>query len=161
MDYNAIVTKTKKGDEEIQSRTCGLDRNLRYVLILVDGKSTVQDLIDGKGAAMPDVAGSLASLAAEGYIAIGGVEMGGGADAGCTVSGNRDIPTIKAELIAVAKEVLGGDAGKIVAKLEAAPDSREGLQEVVNNCKKLVKLLIDEKKAEALMARCSTVLKDL
>lgn len=154
MDYTAIVAKTRKGDEEIQSRTHGLDRNLRYVLIMVDGKSTVQELIKGKGAALSDVEGSLRALAESGFISIGGEET-------CTVSSEANIPAIKAQLIAIANEVLGADAPKIVSKLEAAPDSPEGLQDVVNSCKKLVKLLIDEKKAESLMARCSTVLKGL
>lgn len=158
MDLHAVVTKTKKGEEELLTRAHGLDRNLRYVLILVDGTSSVQQLVEGKGAAMSDVQGSLQRLCDEGYIAIGGVV---GADEGCDVPGDRNIATIKAALIATANEVLGADAPKIVAKLEAAPDSREGLQEAVNSCKKMVKLLIDEKKAEVLMARCSGVLQGL
>lgn len=158
MDRSAIVAKTHKGEEEIQSRKHGLDRNLRYVLILIDGKSSIQQLVDDKGAVLPDVAASLQTLAEQGFISIGGVSMDT-KDETCTVSADQDIPSIKAALIAIAKEVLGADAGKIVSKLEAAPDSPEGLQEVVSSCKKVVRLLIDEKKAEALMARCSTVLK--
>ncbi|WP_127477174.1 hypothetical protein [Sulfurivermis fontis] len=160
MDRSAIVAKTAKGEEEIQSRKYGLERNLRYVLILIDGKTSVQQLVDEKGAALPDVAGSLRTLAEQGFISIGGVSLGAD-DETCTVAAEQDIPTLKAALIAIAKEVLGADAGKIVSKLEAAPDSREGLQEAVNSCKKVVRLLIDEKKAEALMARCGTVLKGL
>lgn len=160
MEHSAIVAKTPKGEEEIQSRTYGLDRNLRYVLILIDGKSSVQQLVEEKGVALPDVAGSLRSLAEQGFISIGGVSMSADDDA-CTVPAGQDIPSIKAALIAIAKEVLGADAGNVVSKLESAPDNREGLQEVVNSCKKMVRLLIDEKKAEALMTRCSTVLKEL
>jgi len=155
MNRDAVVTKTHKGEEEIQHRGHGLDRNLRFVLIMVDGKSTVQQIVTEKGAGLPDVESHLRTLAEAGYIAIGG------ADASCTVGNGQDIPAIKAQLIAIANEVLGADATKIVSKLEAAPNSPEGLQDVVNSCKKLVKLLIDEKKAEVLMARCSTVLKGL
>jgi hypothetical protein len=160
MDRSAIVAKTHKGEEEMQSRKCGLDRNLRYVLILIDGRSSVQQLIEEKGAALPDVEGSLRTLAEQGFITIGGVSMGG-EDDGCVVAADQDIPATKAALIAIAREVLGADAGKVISKLEGAPDSREGLQEVVNSCKKVVRLLIDEKKAEALMARCSTILKGM
>ncbi|GAB4300602.1 MAG: hypothetical protein Kow0096_20810 [Thiohalomonadaceae bacterium] len=159
MDRNAIVAKTHKGEEEIQSRKYGLDRNLRYVLILVDGKSSIQQLVDEKGAALPDVMGSLRLLAEQGFISIGGVMEA--TDDNCTVAADQDIPSLKAALIAIARDVLGADADKIVSKLEAAPDSPEGLQEVVNNCKKMVRLLIDEQKADALMARCSTVLRGL
>lgn len=160
MDRSAIVAKTHKGEEEIQSRKYGLDRNLRYVLILIDGKSSIQQLVDEKGAVLPDVAGSLQALAEQGFVSIGGVTMGA-ADDNCTVAADQDIPSIKAALIAIARDVLGADAEKIVSKLETAPDSPEGLQEVVNSCKKMVRLLIDEQKADALMARCSTVLRGL
>ncbi|MEW6646971.1 MAG: hypothetical protein AB1450_07215 [Pseudomonadota bacterium] len=160
MDRSAIVAKTHKGEEEIQSRKYGLDRNLRYVLILIDGKSSIQQLVDEKGAVLPDVAGSLQALAEQGFVSIGGVTMGA-ADDNCAVAADQDIPSLKAALIAIARDVLGADAEKIVSKLEAAPDSPEGLQEVVNSCKKMVRLLIDEQKADALMARCSTVLRGL
>lgn len=156
MDLTAIVAKTKKGEEEIQSRAHGLDKNLRLALILVDGKSTVQELIDGKGGGRQELADSIRQLAEAGFVSVGGVS---GDE--CQISSDKDIATIKGELIAIANEVLGSEAGKIVAKLEAAPDSREGLQEVVNSCKKVVKLLIDENKAEALMLRCSKVLQGL
>lgn len=160
MDRSAIVAKTIKGEEEIQSRKYGLEHNLRYVLILVDGKSSVQQLVEEKGAGLPDVAGSLRALAEQGFVSIGGVTAGA-ADDTCTAAAGQDIPALKAALIAIANDVLGADAGKIVSKLEAAPDSREGLQEAVNGCKKMVRLLIDEQKADALMARCSTVLRGL
>ncbi len=160
MDRSAIVAKTRKGEEAIQNRSHGLDRNLRYVLILIDGKTSVQQLVEEKGAVLPDVGASLRALAEQGFITIGGVGADSGDD-GCIVAAGQDIPATKAALIAIAREVLGADADKIIGKLEAAPDSREGLQEVVNSCKKVVRLLIDEKKAEALMARCSTILQGL
>lgn len=164
MERHAIVAKTQKGEEEIQRRAHGLDRTLRYVLILVDGRSTVQQLLEEKGLALPDVEGSLRKLQEAGFITIGGVggvaAAGTAAEPGCVVPAHKDPAALKAELIAIAKEVLGADAAKIVSKLEAAPNTPDGLQETVNSCKKMVKLLIDEKKAEALMARCSSVLKD-
>lgn len=160
MNHSAIVAKTPRGEEEIISRKHGLDRNLRYVLILIDGKSSVQDLIEDKGAALPDVGGSLRTLAEQGFITIGGISENGGQD-DCVVVAVEDIPSTKAALIAIAKEVLGADAGKIIHKLDTAPDSREGLQEVVNSCKKVVRLLIDEKKADQLLERCSALLRGL
>jgi len=153
MDSGTIFQKTAKGEEAIRDRAHDLDRNLRYVLILVDGKSTVQQLVEEKGAAMEDVAGRLQRLAEGGFITSG--------EAAESTGGGGDAAAVKVELIATAREVLGPDAGKVVAKLEAAPDSKAGIMEVVSGCKKLVKLVIDEKKAEELMRRCSAVLDKL
>lgn len=158
MDKTAILAKTPKGEEEIQSRAHGLDRNLRYVLILVDGKSTVEQLINEKGVVIDGVEASLQQLIEQGFVE--GVAAGMTAPSAASAAG-QDFAAIKAEMIAVAQEVLGNDAEKIVAKLQAAADSREGLQEAVEGCKKLVRLVIDEKKAEQLRERCSEVLKKI
>lgn len=153
MKSTAVVRKTAKGEEEIQTRAHGLERNLRYVLILVDGTSNVEQLV-AKGAGMNDVEGSLARLAADGYVDIEGFSPG---DTGHVI----DIGEAKATLIGIARELLGSEAGKVISKIEAAPDSREGLQEVISQCKKVVRLVIDEQKAETLMARCGAVLNSL
>lgn len=44
MDPNLIYVKTASGEEAMHQRTRVMQRNLRMVLILVDGKSTVSDL---------------------------------------------------------------------------------------------------------------------
>ena len=154
MDTNALVAKTAKGDEEILRRSHGLDRNLRYVLILVDGKSTIQQILR-KGHGLPDMEASLQSLAEQGFIHVDGEPVGN------AVGGGTDPAAVKMELISIAKEVLGADAAKVVSKLEAAPDSKEGILEVTTQCKKLVRLIIDEQKAEKLMARCAGVIEQL
>ncbi|MGE0081953.1 MAG: hypothetical protein AB7U81_11705 [Thiohalomonadaceae bacterium] len=153
MNPAAVVRKTAKGEEEIQKRSHGLERNLRYVLILVDGRSSVEQIV-AKGAGLQDVEGALDRLAADGYVDIEGFSAR-------AVSGGADVAQAKASLIAIARELLGGEAGKIVSKIEAAPDNREGLLEVLHQCKKVVRLVIDEQKAEALMARCGAVLETL
>jgi hypothetical protein len=154
MDTNALVAKTAKGEEEILRRSHGLDRNLRYVLILVDGKSSVEQILR-KGHGLPDIEGSLRTLAEQGFVHVDGEPT---ASAGASAS---EPAAVKMELIAIAQEVLGSDAAKVVSKLEAAPDSKEGILEVTNQCKKLVRLIIDEQKADQLMARCAGVMEQL
>ena len=44
MDSNLIYAKTASGEEAMKKRTRVMQRNVRMVLILVDGKSTVADL---------------------------------------------------------------------------------------------------------------------
>ncbi|MFA5627827.1 MAG: hypothetical protein WCX90_07980 [Thiohalomonadaceae bacterium] len=160
MKPQAIASKTRKGEEEIQSRKYALERNLRYMLILVDGKSTIEQLINEKGSHLADVEAGLHTLAVQGFIAIDGVSLCEGGD-DCMVPASDDISALKAALVAAARDILGADAGSIVSRLEAAPESREGLQETVNNCKKVVRLLIDEQKADALLARCATILQGI
>jgi hypothetical protein len=75
--------------------------------------------------------------------------------------GKRDVAEVKAELVRIARELLGNDAAKVIGKLEAAPNTKEGLMEVTTQCKKVVKLLIDERKAEELMTRCSDLIATL
>jgi hypothetical protein len=57
-----------------------------------------------------------------------------------------------------AKKTLGVDATKVVNKIEKSPDSREALKSTIEDCKKLFKLIIDEKKAEELGRKCRPLL---
>ena len=154
MQPEAIIKKTAKGEEAIGQRAHDLDRNLRYALILVDGKSSVNE-IRAKGSGLPDLDQSLQQLAEQGFITTG--DSGSAAAA----SGASDYAAAKQQLIGIAEELLGSDADKVIKKLKAAPDSREGILEVTSGCKKMVKLIIDEDKAEQLMTRCSNILDGL
>ncbi len=143
MDHAAIVRKTEKGEEELRSRSHGLAKELRHVLILVDGRSSVADLAEkGRGW---DVQGRLVELAREGFVAIDGMSP---------EAFDADVGAVRQQLVTIAEEVLGADGDKVVQKLKAAPETREGLLDAVSQCKKLVKLLIDETKAEQLESRC-------
>lgn len=155
MNPASIVSKTRKGDEEIRNRTHGLGRNLRTLLILIDGKSTVEEILAEKAIGLDGADAGLDELAEGGFIAFDGEAVAE------TAGGGGDIAEVKAELIAIANELLGPDGEKIISKLEAAPESKEGLLEAVSGCKKLVKLIIDENKAEQLMQRCSVVIQRL
>lgn len=142
------ITRTDKGEEELRSRCHGLSRELRHVLILVDGASSAEDL--AKKAQGWDVEGGLDELARLGFI-----------DAGGSAARNEDASAIKARMIAMAEEVLGANAGKVVEKLKAAPETAEGLKAAAESCCKMVRLIIDEKKAAALESRCRDVLEGL
>lgn len=155
MDVTSVVSKTSKGDEEIRSRTHGLDRTLRTLLILIDGQSTVEEILEEKAVGLAGAKEGLTRLASDGFIKIDGLVIAS------ENKGSSDIGSAKEELVAIARELLGRDAEKIVAKLEAAPDHKDGLLEAVSGCKKLVKLIIDEAKAEQLMQRCGSVIQGL
>lgn len=142
---DAMVTRTAEGDEQLQDRSRGLSKELRRILILVDGRSSVAEL--SAKAVGWDVEGGVRELMRAGLVTIGGESTGA-----------QDVPTIKARLIAAAEEVLGPHAGKVTAKLAAASDTPEGLREAIADCRRLVRLLIDERQAAELEARCGPIL---
>lgn len=144
MNSSVIVRKTPKGEDEIKTRSAGLPANLRIVLILVDGSSTVAELAS-KGQGLSDLPGALQALAAEGFVEF-------------VDPGRINLDAVKQELIGAAQQVLGKNADRVVKKLQEAPPTKQGLLEASANCRKLVQLFIDESKAEQLMARCSAIL---
>lgn len=147
MNDNAVPWRTGKGESELHHRTHQIGRNLRVALILVDGRSTIRQLVQEKGAGLPDVKQSLCQLLEEGFLAIGDDE-----------TGSDLIESARAELIAVARELLGDDGKRVVAQLQEAPADKEAILAVVDKCKKLVKLAIDESKAEQLFRRCRGII---
>lgn len=69
MDLNLIYVKTTSGEEAIQQRTRVIQRNVRMVLILVDGQSSVADLSRKTG--NPQLTeNALAELERGGFIAL-------------------------------------------------------------------------------------------
>lgn len=142
MDSSIVFVKTEKGEKEIKTRKHGLPLSSRRVLILVDGRSDVSKLIE-KGEGLPDIIETLGVLEKEGFIEP-------------SISAPRN--NVKDELISMAKKTLGTDAGKVVKKIEKADGSKEALISAIEDCQKLVKLTIDEQKAEELGKKCSTII---
>lgn len=147
MDSSFIVRKTAQGEEEIKTRAGGVTGNLRVILILIDGTSSIAELLK-KGQGLPDVPAGLKELAERGYIEF-------------VAPGAVTYDALKEQLIRTAVEVLGDSAGKVVKKLQEAPATKEGLKDAASNCRKMVQLIIDEDKAEQLMARCHELLGQL
>lgn len=137
-----IYAKTDKGQNEIDTRGQALSQALRRVLIMVDGKSSVEELT---AKMMQDVAPSLQQLAAEGYIT---------STSSAAASGSADSAGLKRELIGIAEKVLGKHADRVVQKIQSSPDDMEGMRLAVEDCQKFVRLFIDEKQAEVLFSQC-------
>jgi hypothetical protein len=145
MNQLRVFTRTTKGEEEIRARTYGLSLESRRILICVDGKSNSSKILE-KSLGITDVEQSLKSLASQGYIALNEAET---------------ITNIKNELIVIARQVLGAEAEKIEDKIKNSPTTRESLEATVRNCQKIVRLAIDQKKAEALRQKCTEILSQL
>jgi hypothetical protein len=75
MQRSAVLAKTEKGAEEVKSRAYGLPARLRSVLIMVDGVSSVGDLVE-RFNAIPNIEGSLQLLLEQEYVALSGTDAG-------------------------------------------------------------------------------------
>jgi len=142
MNPKTVFKKSNKGEEEIRTRKYGISQNLRQVLIFVDGEAAVSKILE-KTAGLPHVDRSLEELERQGLI---------------EANGTATVGAVKNELIAMARQTLGTDAEKVVAKITDAQETKQGLEAAIASCKKLVRLTIDEKKAEELINKCSELL---
>lgn len=142
MNPKTVFKKSNKGEEEIRTRKYGISQNLRQVLIFVDGETAVSKILE-KTAGLPLVDRSLEELERQGLI---------------EANGTATVAAVKKELIAMARQTLGADAEKIVSKITDAQETKQGLEAAIAGCKKLVRLTIDEKKADELINKCSDLL---
>ena len=70
MDLKTVFTKTAKGLTQLNQKTQSLSRDLTKALKLIDGKSTVEQLADKTGMAMPALQKALNDLKKEGFVKI-------------------------------------------------------------------------------------------
>jgi hypothetical protein len=68
MNLDALLSKTRKGQEEIETRAHKLPGRLRAVLIMVDGQRTGAELLDQAGALAEQLATQLNDLITLGFI---------------------------------------------------------------------------------------------
>ena len=129
MNLNAILSKTGKGQEEIDTRKYKLDMRTRALLIMVNGKSTAAE-IQQKFGQMGDVSAKLEQLVAQGFVAAAAesasaqAAASGGSGAGSADGANFE--RIRAELARSMSDTLGPAGDGITVKFEAC----ESLQEL-------------------------------
>lgn len=161
MNLDAILAKTEKGKEELAARR-NLTVDLRHALILVDGHSTLEELLK-KGEGLPHFADSLEMLEQMGLIAPAG------ANAAVLPASLPPSPetasqpafggvAVKPQLVLLATNLLGGQAGKVIKKIEEAADTKEALISAIDGCGKVIRLLIDEGKADAFVLSAKDIL---
>jgi len=147
MDARLVFVKTAKGEEELALRTFKLNHALRYVLILVDGKSTVKEILD-KGAGLPNMEQALNYLATGDFVV--------------TLQQVKNTSRVqhspRSEIIELAQSMFGDKAAPIVKKLRETSDATDALVQTTNACKRLIKLTIDDKKAEDFVRRSQEII---
>lgn len=147
MDASLVLLKTEKGEAEITSRKYKLNHALRYVLILVNGKSSVKEILD-KGAGLPNLAPSLDYLVNAGFVQT----------QQDVLSAHFDHHHPRDEIIALANKMFGSQAAPVIKKLRESAEARDALVQTANACKRLIKLTIDDENAEEFMRRSQEII---
>ena len=147
-----VFSKTPRGSAELEQRSLGLTFMCRRLLIMVDGKRTLGELIHDLGGSM-DVLAMLEKLVANDLIA---------APSGVVMRRPEGPHAIelgpKARLCELADSLLGSAAGKITTKITACGDGAEELTACVDACVRLIRLTIDESKASEFKLQANTIL---
>lgn len=161
MHDSTIYYRTQKGSDEIEHRTLKLGNELRFVLILVDGKSSVAKTAS-KAPPWWDVKHKLQELEEQGFISMSPIPAElldvPAVGTGETQNDTTEELDTKSLLIRTAKAILGEQSSKVVARLEESADSHDALLTTVDGCVKLVQLVIDVEKGNTLKRECYQIL---
>ena len=154
MDSTTVLNKTLKGVDELAQRTGEVPQKLRPMLILVDGKTSFADLLR-KCSFIQQCQEQLAWLVQHGFIQAAPADpvTNPPVTAGSNAASYSPMPipvaaSPKRALLALAHDLLGAHADAVVQRLQDSGDTREALAQTLERCHKLIRLSIDEKKAE-------------
>ena len=158
-----MLAKTVKGREELNDRRYHLPTSLRPVLIMVDGKTSLNNLLRA-GGGIPDFFESLMTLCDQGFIAPDGHPVPTSNSQGENRHNNQPALNTSLEadskdkLIRLASILLGAQAKGVIKKIEDSVNNKEALEASVNGCFKLIKFAIDEKKADEFLHAAKDIL---
>ena len=65
---------------------------------------------------------------------------------------------VKSQLVLLATNLLGGQAGKVIKKIEEAADTKDALISAIDGCGKVIRLVIDEEKADVFVLSAKDIL---
>ncbi len=150
MNGALIFGKTPKGFDELTHRTAAVPQRLRSVLILVDGKTRCAELMQ-KCSFIPQCDEHLVWLEDHGFIEVVATGAASGSAMPSASASPASAPAVlspKNALLSMAQELLGTHASVVMQRLQDTEDTREALAQAVERCHKLIRLSIDEKKAE-------------
>lgn len=130
---NTIFKRTPKGDEEIQKRTYKLPHVYRFVLIMIDGKSTVENIIS-RSSKQWNPNQCLYEMEAQGFIE--NVQVN---------SAQAELlDDIKINLILEIKKQLPKNHTKIVNKIINSETNHKSLSDAIDSACIFIKLTVSE-----------------
>jgi len=144
---DSVLFRTPKGEEMLVAYGHEVSPNQRHALLVVDGKTTVADL-EKKAFWVTDLISTLEELSALGLVQdkASTTSTGGGQAGGAG-------PQLKTQLAAIAKELLGSNAERIIKKIEETDGTPGALEQALLGCKKIIKLTINEELADTFLER--------
>jgi hypothetical protein len=149
MNSHLVFSRSAKGIEELDTRRYKLSAELRRVLILVDGHSTVGDL-HKKALVFNDLEYSLESLSRHSFI--NACKATNSAVVGSGQHRAREVyqDSTKWQLVDLARRVLGEKQADVISKKILTTDnSKEELKAAFKACVKLIRLTMSEEKADS------------
>lgn len=139
MNQQSVLAKTRKGAEEIETRQYKLDQRMRALLLVVNGKVTVRELM-ANYARLGNVPEMLQQLASLGFV--GEVKPAG---------------EIRPELASLVFEVLGPEAMAIAQEIEKC-ESVADLRAYFKSRREMFDQAIIKSRAEAFWAKVNSLL---
>lgn len=156
MDFNGILIKTPKGVDEIQTRANRLAQKKRQLLILVDGRLSIEAMVD-RFPSLGDIRPSLTELVEEGYAEI---RMGTAATAtpapAARVANAAGFSEAVGALSRNLYDLAGPTADAFTSKLEGARDRAAFLQ-AVRSSVAIAESFAGKKKAEDFRLRAMEI----
>lgn len=153
MDSHTIFQKTASGQEEVAARTHKDLVRFRTVLILIDGKATVEQLITMAGK-ICNVEEALSQLRAAGLIEA--IKAAAPQQAAVTASAAPDKETLQ-KINRALYDAIGPAADDLCMQVEKCRSYPE-LKLVAEKCSDLVKNLAGKRKADEFSAMTNTLL---
>lgn len=134
-----IYQRTLKGNEEITKRTFKLDHFHRFVLIMIDGKATVESIISRSSEQWKPIQ-CLKTMESQGFIE--------NIDSSITQTPVNSL--VQQNLVAIIKKQIPNNNTKVVNKILNSNPSKEDLVKAINSSCVFVKLTISEEIAKQL-----------
>jgi hypothetical protein len=124
VDLTLLLAKSAKGLEEVKARTHGLPQKLRTLLILVDGATSVGDLLARFGG-IPDVEASLQALVDQGFVVAKAPQPPAPPPAAPVAAPGETPAQALGALTRLLHDSIGPDADPLAMRLERAKDAAE------------------------------------
>lgn len=147
MDSDAVLVKTGKGAEELAQRSGAVPQKLRAILIMVDGKTQWGELLN-RYSGLPEFNEYLVWLVDNGFVEAVGKSGGTKIQAATDHVTFTSSATGRAGLIELAHHLLGAHGNNVTQRLQETEDEHDALAQTLERCYKLIRLSIDENKAE-------------
>lgn len=138
MNQQTVLAKTKKGAAEIETRQYKLDQRMRALLLVINGKLTIRELVSNY-ARLGDIPEMLRQLVGLGFV------------------GEAKPATVRPDLAALVLEMLGPEAIAIAKEIERC-NSTEELRAYFDSHREMFDNAMIKPRAQAFWAKVNSLI---